>query len=313
MRGWMPSATLALAVSLAACQTAPMSDDPTANAQPVEERAQTTSAPMQWGDLLKREKPAPDTTIAYGDDPLNVVDIWRPKGKGPHPAVIMIHGGCWLTDVAERDIMNWIADDLRKDGIGVWNIEYRGVDRAGGGYPGSYRDVGQAADLFATRGPEFGFDTSKRIAIGHSAGGHLALWLAQRPALPKDSPIRSAHPISLDAAISQAGIPDLRQGEALPGHPCGDKGARLMAAGHYAETSPQEMPLTDTPQYLFNTSADWVAPYAYGAAYRDAMAQRGKAVVLTQTEGEGHVEHIAPEGKTWALQKALIKRLLGVK
>ena len=313
MRQWKPAATLALAGSLAACQTAPMTEPTPSDAQTIEENAQATSAPMQWGDLLKREKPAPDATISYGSDPLNVVDIWRPKGTGPHPAVIMIHGGCWKTDIAQRDIMNYIAADLRSAGIGVWNIEYRGVDRAGGGYPGSYQDVGEAADLFAARGAEFGFDTTKRIAIGHSAGGHLALWLAQRPALPKVSPIRSAHPIALDAAISQAGIPDLRQGETLPDHPCGDEGARAMAAGHYAETSPQEMPLTDTPQYLFNTSADWVAPYLYGEAYRDAMAKRGKTVVLAQTAGEGHVEHIAPDGKTWALQKGLIKRLLGVK
>ncbi|WP_236643788.1 alpha/beta hydrolase family protein [Flavisphingopyxis soli] len=271
------------------------------------------AVPMQWGDLLERAKPAPDATISYGTDPLNVVDIWQPAGKGPHPAVIMIHGGCWKTDIAQRDIMNYIAADLRSDGIGVWNIEYRGVDRAGGGYPGSYQDVGEAADLFAARGAGFGFDTTKRVAIGHSAGGHLALWLAQRPALPTASPIRGARPIALDAAISQAGIPDLRQGETLPDHPCGDAGARAMAAGHYAETAPQEMPLTDTPQYLFNTSADWVAPYAYGEAYRDAMAKRGKSVVLAQTAGEGHVEHIAPEGKTWALQKALIKQLLGMK
>ena len=309
MRNAMLATNLALAGSLAACQTAPMTDIASAD-QNVEPASAT---PMQWGDLLGREKPVPDTTISYGSDPLNVIDIWQPSGKGPHPAVIMIHGGCWLTDIAERDIMNYIAADLRSAGIGVWNIEYRGVDRAGGGYPGSYQDVGEAADLFAARGAEFGFDTTKRVAIGHSAGGHLALWLAQRPALPTDSPIRGAHPIVLDAAISQAGIPDLREGETLPDHPCGDTGARAMAAGHYAETSPQEMPLTDTPQYLFNTSADWVAPYPYGEAYRDAMAKRGKPVVLAQTAGEGHVEHIAPEGKTWALQKALIKQLLGVK
>jgi len=304
MRAAVLAATLALAALAASCQTAPMTDD-AASPEP--------AAPMQWDDLLGRAKPAPDATIGYGSDPLNVVDIWSPSGDGPHPTVIMIHGGCWKTDIAQRDIMNWIAADLRDAGIGAWNIDYRGIDRAGGGYPGSYQDVGMAADLFATRGAEFGLDTSKRVAIGHSAGGHLALWLAQRPALPATSPIRGSDPIVLDAAISQAGIPDLREGETLPDHPCGADGAKAMAAGHYAETSPQEMPLAATPHYLFNTSADWVAPYVYGEAYRDAMAKRGKPVVLAQTPGEGHVEHIAPEGKTWALQKALIKRLLGMK
>ena len=101
---------------------------------------------MQWSDLLDQPRPTADRTIAYGKDPLQIVDMWLPEGNGPHPVVVMIHGGCWQTEIATRDIMNYIADDLRKDGIAVWNIEYRGVDR-GGGYPGTYQDIGAAAAL----------------------------------------------------------------------------------------------------------------------------------------------------------------------
>ena len=45
--------------------------------------------------------------------------------------------------------MNWLAEDLRRRGIAVWNIDYRGVDRPGGGYPGTFQDVAAAADAFA--------------------------------------------------------------------------------------------------------------------------------------------------------------------
>jgi len=265
------------------------------------------SAVLTWSDLLARAKPSPDSTIRYGADPLQLIDIWQPAGKGPHPAVIMIHGGCWQTEIAERDLMNWIADDLRKAGIGVWNIEYRGVDR-GGGYPGTYLDVGQAADLFAARGAEFGFNTRRKIAIGHSAGGHLALWLANRPVLVPDVAIRGANPIRIDAAVSQAGIPDLRTGETLPDHPCGADAARQMAAGRYAETSPQEMPQAGVPQYLFNTTLDRVAPPAYADAYLAALP--GAKVITTVTGNEGHVEHVAHDSRTWAEQRALLIKLL---
>lgn len=266
---------------------------------------------MTWPDLLTRAKPAPDATLHYGDDALQVVDVWVPKGQGPHPAVIMIHGGCWQTAVAERDIMNWIADDLRSHGIGVWNIEYRGVDR-GGGMPGTYEDVARAADLFATDGAKYGLDTGGvRIAIGHSAGGHLALWLARRPALAADDALRGADPIRIDIAISQGGLPDLRAGAASIGHACGAEAPAAMARGEYARTSPPEMPLGDAREIQFNNDRDRITPPAMGAAYSGAMAARGVTVPMHVTPGEGHVELIAPGSASWAKQRAAILAALG--
>ena len=90
----------------------------------------------------------------------------------------MVHGGCWQTEIADRRIMNWIADDLRRRGIAVWNIDYRGVDRAGGGYPGTFQDAAAAADALRDHAARYNLDLSRLVATGHSAGGHLALWLA---------------------------------------------------------------------------------------------------------------------------------------
>src|SRR6185295_10962523 len=98
-----------------------------------------------------------------------------------------VHGGCWQTELGDRRIMNWIADDLRKRGIAVWNIDYRGVDRAGGGYPGTFQDAAAAADALRGAAPKYRLDISRLVAVGHSAGGHLALWLAGRPRLPAAS------------------------------------------------------------------------------------------------------------------------------
>lgn len=258
---------------------------------------------MAWDDLLSRAQPKPDATIRYGEDALQLVDVWQPAGKGPHPAVIMLHGGCWQTSVAERDIMNWIADDLRKAGVGVWNIEYRGVDR-GGGYPGTYEDVGRAADLFVAERAKYGFDAkAPMVVIGHSAGGHLALWLARRPGLAKGDALRGANPARFDLAISQGGLPDLRAQATLPDHGCGNESSIAMARGEYARVSPPEMPKGRTRELQFNNELDSIAPPAFGKAY-------GARMVVTMREG--HAELIAPETKSWAKQKAEILKVFGL-
>ena len=139
---------------------------------------------LTWPDLTKREQPKPDATIAYGPDGVQKVDVWlpaaRPTAGKRFPTVLMVHGGCWTTSIADRSLMNWIADDLRKSGIAVWNIDYRGVDRSGGGYPGTFLDAAKAADALATHAKRYRLDSKHVVAVGHSAGGHLALWLAGR-------------------------------------------------------------------------------------------------------------------------------------
>ena len=258
---------------------------------------------MGWNDLQSRPQPKPDATVTYGADALQLVDVWRPSGKGPHPAVIMIHGGCWQTSVAERDIMNWIADDLRKAGVGVWNIEYRGVDR-GGGYPGTYEDVGMAADMFAARRSEYGFaGDGPVIAIGHSAGGHLALWLARRSALANGDALRGSNPVKLDLAISQGGLPDLRAQTDLPDHGCGNESASAMAKGEFARVSPPEMPKGSARELQFNNDLDGIAPPSFGKAYGAEMVT---------TPNEGHVELIAPGSVSWGKQRAVILKAFGL-
>ena len=234
---------------------------------------------------------------------MQVVDIWQPAGVGPHPAVVMIHGGCWQTAIAERDIMNWIAGDLRSRGVGVWNIEYRGVDR-GGGYPGTYQDVGAAADMFAARGAEHKFKVDAPVVvIGHSAGGHLALWLARRWALAKGDALRGVTPLKVDLAISQGGLPDLRAQTKLPDHGCGNEGAIAMAGDAFARVSPPEMPKGSARELQFNNDLDRIAPPAFGAAYGAEMVT---------TTGEGHVELIAPDSASWAKQRAVILKAFGL-
>jgi len=242
-----------------------------------------------------------------------------PAGKGPHPVVLMVHGGCWLSDVADRSIMGWIANDLRGRGIAVWNIDYRGVDRAGGGYPGTFIDVAAAADLLVRDGAKYGLKTDRIVAVGHSAGGHLALWLADRPALPGGSALRGAKPARIHAVISQGGLPDLRFSSNATGHGCGTDAPKAMAGSPsaarpdiYADTSPIEMAMGAARQIQVNATRDPIAPPSYAAAYEDALRARGASVRTVTVADEGHVELIAPGSRAWAQTVTLIRRELGL-
>ena len=273
----------------------------------------TAAAPqlMKWPDLLTRPLPKATATISYGTDALQVVDLWLPRGRGPHPTVLMVHGGCWQTDIADRTIMNWIADDLRTRGIAVWNIDYRGVDRPGGGYPGTYLDAAAAADSLRTHAARYRLDLSRLTAVGHSAGGHLALWLAGRPRLPQSSALRTDNPLPIRAVVSLGGLPDLEQAAQPPGSGCGTDVIKQISGGRYAETSVPRLAPLGARQVLVNGQQDRIIPNAYATDYAAAMRARGDTVVVRMVDRSGHVELIAPGSRAWRTAVEEIEQALG--
>jgi acetyl esterase/lipase len=127
---------------------------------------------MTWADLLGREPVSPSHSVQWGEGATDIADLWLPDGAGPHPVVLMVHGGCWQKEIADRTLMNWAAEDLRKRGLAVWNIEYRGVDEDGGGYPGTFLDVQSRPDTRRRLRP-FGGRPSCALACGpRAASGH---------------------------------------------------------------------------------------------------------------------------------------------
>ena len=264
---------------------------------------------LTWPDLTKRTKPRPDATVDYGPDHMQKVDVWLPAGRGPHPVVLMVHGGCWQTEIADRSLMNWIADDLRKHGVAVWNIDYRGVDRAGGGYPGTFADVAAAADAMAANARRFHLDPRRLVAVGHSAGGHLALWLAARPRLPKTSPLYTAKPLPIPHVISLGGLPNLEATAASPDNGCGTEVVAKLVGSRpdpYADTSvPRLLPL-GIPQDLVNGREDRIIPFRMATDYVAAAKAKGDKATLHTMAQTGHVELIAPETAAWAQTRRLI-------
>lgn len=264
---------------------------------------------IQFSELKKRAHPEPTTTVRYGDNPLQVVDVWLPKGRGPFPTVLMIHGGCWQTDVADRHLMDWVSDDLRRRRIAVWNIDYRGVDRAGGGYPGTFMDVAAAADALSLHARELHLDTRRIVAVGHSAGGHLALWLAGRPRLLRSSPLYRDHPIPLAAVVSLGGLPDLER-ETQVENGCGKTVSVTLAGGHFAETSVPRLAPLHVRQYLVNGLMDPIIPTELASDYQRRMQSAGDKVTIDWVPDSGHFELIVPESRAWAVALRHIEQAL---
>lgn len=274
--------------------------------------------PMHYADFRKlAQPPAPGPIIAYGADPLQHVELWKPVGKGSFPVVLMLHGGCWQTAVAKADIMHMVAADLVKRGIAVWNVEYRGVDVPGGGYPGTFQDVAAAADMLGREGPKLGLDTMRVVAMGHSAGGHLALWLAGRHNIAKTSVLWATHPLPIAGVVSAGGLPDLAQTKADATEACGvdtvDKLVGPATAHHpdvYADTSAIALVPLGIPQRLVVGVEDPIAPAPFSESYRKAAAGKGEQVTVTSIPDSGHFELITPTTPAWQAQVDMIEALL---
>ena len=295
----MATKALALLLSLALAACAMTTDEPSQRNRP--------DGLMVWPDLLERPRPQPNATLSYGPAALQVADLWLPEGGGPHPVVLMVHGGCWQSEIADRRIMNWIADDLRRRGLAVWNIDYRGVDRPGGGYPGTFLDAAAAADALRANAGRYRLDLDRLVAIGHSAGGQLALWLAGRPRLPQGSPLRAADPLPIRTVISLGGLPDLEEAARPPGSGCGTEVIARIAGeasaarpDPFADTSVPRLAPLGVEQVLINGRQDRIIPTAYAEGYAAPMRAAGDEVRVRMIDHTGHVELIAPETTAWA-------------
>ena len=179
-------------------------------------------------DLATAAVPAGAVKHSYGSDPLQFGELRVPKTKGPHPVAIVIHGGCWMAKLGSFDPravaidnMRPLAHALTEAGIATWNIEYRRLGDAGGGWPGSFQDVAAAADFMRTVALKEQLDLKRVISIGHSAGGHFALWLAGRHRIAKNSELYSADPLRLAGVVALDGPGDLKATIPLQQPVCG--------------------------------------------------------------------------------------------
>ncbi len=264
------------------------------------------SAQESFEELLARPRPTVDRHITYGTDADQFGDLYLPKTNGPHPVVVLIHGGCWSKRLPGLDLMALLAGDLRDHGFAVWNIEYRRLG-GGGGYPATFVDAGAAIDRLRGLAQESNLDLHHLVLVGHSAGGHLALWAAGRNRLPVSSPLHQEHPLAVSAVVTLSGINDLSAFRERGPGVCGEPRTvdRLVdAAGRvnanlYNDTSPAAMLPLGIKQFIVTASGDDVVPAEFGRDYAAHARTAGDAVQYLNVPDAGHFELIDPRSAAW--------------
>jgi acetyl esterase/lipase len=245
----------------------------------------------------------------YGPHASQRADLYLPAGPGPHQVMILIHGGSWHKRYG-KVFMRGLAGDLLRRGWAVWNIEYRRVG-AGGGWPNTFADVAAAIDHLAALEEER-LDLDRVSILGHSAGGHLALWAAGRPNLPHGAPGALDGPprVRPRRVISQAGVANLEDAyrrwhggvvrDLMGGSP--DQVPERYAAGDPIHLLPLDMPVL-----IVHGADDETVSIEISRSYVDAVRAAGGEAELVEIQGEaGHRAHLDPRGASWA---AVVQRL----
>lgn len=264
-------------------------------------------------DWLPRSQPTARVRYAK-DSPLQFVDVRVPHkaAKRGYPLVIFIHGGGWTADW-NIDSANSLTERLADAGYAVMNVEYRRVGNDGGGYPGTFQDIAQAIDHARTIAGRFHFDLGRVVLVGHSAGGHLALWAAARRNLPVSSPLRSGEPLPVKGVIMLGGVAALEDYmkvrptlEQLIGKP----GAEALDA-RLGETSPSRLLPIGVPQIFIDGTKDDAIRISSNADYVQAATKAGDKVRRTVLDGANHFDLVDPEGPVLPDLLAAISELVG--
>lgn len=266
---------------------------------PVVARAQ---GPISFAQLMELPAPPPTHRIAYGPGDLQFGNLRLPKGSGPHPVVLFIHGGCWLSrfDITHaRALEQALADS----GFAVWSLEYRRVGNDGGGWPGTFEDIARGADHLRALAPLYALDLTRVTAMGHSAGGYFALWLAARPKISRESPLYSSNPIKIRNVVGIAPAPDLEGLQAAG--TCDSVIDKLMGGSpaqfpdRYAATSAMQLAPVGVPQVLVVGALDRTWGPVGRAYYARAVAAGDPAVRMVEAPEAGHFDAVAPTTSSW--------------
>lgn len=256
-----------------------------------------------------------DYRIFYGTDENQFGDLRVPLGPGPHPLAILIHGGCWKADFATLRDLAPMADALKARGIATWNIEYRRLSQPGSGWP--YLDVGKSVDYLRSIATEKKLDLSRVIVVGHSAGGHLAMWVASRSRLPSSSAVYVKDPLPILGVVNLAGTGDMEAYIQIEQRACGSAVVEEMLGGkpvdfsqRYIQVSAIKMLPLGIPQVLIWGRLDDYVPIWLGERYALTAKHAGDRVRLLSFPDVGHFEIASPLSPTWPAVRSEILSLL---
>ena len=245
------------------------------------------------GDRNGEHEVSEHEVVRYGDAPQQFVEFALPElsvDDGPFPVIVFIHGGFWR-NAYELDLARPQAADARANGYATWNIEYRRVGDPGGGYPGTLDDIATAIDALADM--DAPIDLSRVAVVGHSAGGHLALWAGQR-----DAPV-----VTPTLVVGQAPVADLTnslelgRGAVTDFMGCAPDDCK---AAYEAADPALRLPIK-VPQLIVQGARDDTVPPAFVEPYAEASG--AEIIVFDDVD---HFDVIDPASPTWAAVLAAI-------
>jgi acetyl esterase/lipase len=261
-------------------------------------------------DILALPSRGADQRIPYGAAPQQFADLYLPRGQhSGAPVVVLIHGGCWES---EYDLSHLapLASAIADLDFAVWSLEYRRIGQPGGGWPGTLRDAGAGIDALRTHAREHLLDLDRVLLMGHSAGGHLALWSAGRANVPKMSAAFMTMPLKVRGVVGLAAISDLRA--AYEERVCDASPSRLLGGtprevpDRYLQASPASLLPLGVPQRLIHGSRDRIVPASMSRLYCAAAVHAGDSVAVVPIDGATHFDVISPRSSAWpAIVKAL--------
>lgn len=276
----------------------------------------STTAILSVDDYVKLPAVPPTSRYHYGEDSEQFADLYLPptppQNATGYRVIVLIHGGCWRAQYTLAPLGQFCRTfaDL---GVAVWSLEYRRIGN-GGGWPTTFLDVAAGADYLHSVADTHQLNLNNVVAVGHSAGGHLALWLAARRRLQVDSPLFTPDPLALVGVVALAGIPDLVDAatvdicrgavpELLDGTP-------EQVPNRYRDGSPSvHLPL-GLPQHLIIGLEDQAVPTAHNERYQEQASAAGDTVELTLLPETGHFEIVTPGTAVWpVVQNAILEQL----
>jgi acetyl esterase/lipase len=266
-------------------------------------------------DAVKRHK------YRYGEDPSQWGELFLPEVAAPRGVVVVIHGGYWRSQYG-AELGEPLAKDLAAHGMAAWNLEYRRAGN-GGGWPNTFADVLAGIDKLRELAAEHGLGLDRVVALGHSAGGHLAVWAAGRsrlaglgaPEVDRQLARRGDDDgaVHLTGVVSQSGVLNLAAAERLNlsngavSNFLGGSSERYPKRHKYADPM-SSVPL-DVSIYAVHSADDDDVPFSESETYIGAAKAAGAPVQLLKVPGD-HYALIDPKSPAYRKCRELVQQML---